>query len=107
MGGMWEFPGGKQEEGESMQMTIMRELQEELGIKVKIKEMLLEFDHLYSHQKLHFVVHLCELISGNPKPLTSMQIKWVKVQDLVNYAFPAANAKMITSLKKYLINKDN
>ncbi len=107
MGGMWEFPGGKQEENESIQMTIMRELQEELSIKVNVKEMLVEFDHLYSHQKLHFVVHLCELVSGNPKPLSSSQIKWVKVDDLVNYSFPAANRKMIAALKEYLIDKDN
>ncbi|WP_225866391.1 MULTISPECIES: 8-oxo-dGTP diphosphatase MutT [Prochlorococcus] len=108
MGGMWEFPGGKQEEGESIEYTIIRELQEELGIKVRVGNILLEFDHSYTHKKLHFVVYFCELISGVPKPLASLQLKWVKSHELVNYPFPAANKKMISALKKYLLlSKDS
>ena len=105
MGGMWEFPGGKQEKGESIQITIARELYEELGIDVIVGENLIEFDHSYSHKELHFVVHFCELVSGEPKPLSSSQVKWVKIEELSKYPFPAANKKMIDALKKYLINK--
>ncbi len=107
MGGMWEFPGGKQEKGELMQITIIREIKEELGITVEVKKMLLDFNHLYTHKRLHFVVYICELISGVPKPLASSQIQWVRVDDLVKYPFPAANKKMISALKQYLMNKDN
>ncbi len=104
MGGMWEFPGGKKEREESIEMTITREIREELGINVKVGAMLIKFDHSYSHKELHFVVHLCELISGVPKPLSSSQLKWVNIQELSDYPFPAANKKMISALKQYLIN---
>ena len=102
MAGMWEFPGGKNEEGESIKETIFRELLEELAIEVEVKTKIIEFDHSYSHKTLHFVVYICDLISGEPKPLESSQIKWVSINDLKNYAFPAANHKIIKSLQEYL-----
>ncbi len=103
MAGMWEFPGGKQEIGEVVETTVIRELFEELSIKVKIGKKLLEFDHFYSHKKLHFVVYTCHLISGDPKPLASVQTKWVHPYELINYPFPAANQKMISAIKDYLV----
>ena len=103
MGLNWEFPGGKQEKEESITMTISRELREELGIEVKVGIKLVEFDHSYTHKKLHFVVHLCELISGTPKPLSSQEVRWVQFKDLQNYPFPKANLYMISSLKEYLL----
>ncbi len=107
MGGMWEFPGGKQEDAELIEDTIFRELKEELGIKVKVREKLIAFDHSYTHKHLTFVVHLCEIISGNLEPFSSSEFKWVAVQDLDDYAFPAANQKMIKALKQYLKNNEN
>ena len=102
MAGMWEFPGGKQEEGEDIESTVIRELFEELSIKVKVAKKLVEFDHSYSHKKFHFVVYICHLISGDPQPLTSVQTKWVNPSELINYPFPAANQKMISAIKYYL-----
>ena len=107
MAGMWEFPGGKQEEGEAVESTVIRELSEELSIKVKVAKKLLEFDHSYSHQKLHFVVYICQLISGVPQPLASVQTKWVHPSELINYPFPAANQKMISAIKDYLVSNQN
>ncbi len=107
MSGMWEFPGGKQEKGESIECTVVRELFEELGVKVKVQKKLLEFDHSYSHKKLHFIVYICQLISGIPKPLESVQIKWVNPSELNNYPFPAANQKMITAIKDYTVLETN
>ncbi len=104
MAGMWEFPGGKQEKGENIESTVIRELFEELGINVKVAKKLVEFDYSYSHQKLHFVVYICQLISGVPKPLSSVQTKWVNPTELINYPFPAANQKMISAIKDYLLS---
>ena len=99
LGGMWEFPGGKQEQGETIETCIARELKEELGIAVTVGAELITVDHAYSHKKLRFVVHLCDWVSGEPQPLASQQVRWVCPDDLGNYAFPAANTKIIQSLQ--------
>jgi A/G-specific adenine glycosylase len=98
LGGMWEFPGGKQEPGEPIEACIARELMEELGIVVSVGEALITLDHAYSHKKLQFVVHLCDWCSGDPKPLASQQVRWVRPEQLMNYPFPAANARIIDAL---------
>ncbi|MGC6483828.1 MAG: 8-oxo-dGTP diphosphatase MutT [Synechococcus sp.] len=102
LGGMWEFPGGKQELGEAIEATITRELMEELAIEVAVGQQLICVDHAYSHKKLRFVVHLCSWISGEPKPLASQQLRWVRPQDLGDYPFPAANTKIIAALLTHL-----
>ncbi|CAE20310.1 probable adenine glycosylase [Prochlorococcus marinus str. MIT 9313] len=102
LGGLWEFPGGKQEPGEAIEATIARELREELAIEVQVGEQLIALDHAYSHKKLRFVVHLCRWISGEPKPLASQQVCWVKPEDLSGYPFPAANVRMIATLIDHL-----
>ena len=98
LGGMWEFPGGKQEPGEPIEACIARELMEELGIEVSVGEGLITVDHAYSHKKLQFVVHLCRWMSGDPNPLASQQVRWVRPEQLKDYPFPAANARIIEAL---------
>ena len=98
LGGMWEFPGGKQEKDETIETCIARELKEELSIAVTVGEELITVNHAYSHKKLRFVVHLCDWDSGEPQPLASQQVRWVRPEHLGNYAFPAANAKIIAAL---------
>ena len=100
LGGLWEFPGGKQEPGESIEACIERELKEELGIVISVGEELITLDHAYSHKKLRFVVHLCAWVSGDPQPLASQQVRWVSPDQLDTFAFPAANAKMIEALRR-------
>ena len=98
LGGMWEFPGGKQEPGEPIEACIARELMEELGIVVSVGEALITLDHAYSHKKLQFVVHLCRWTSGEPQPLASQQVRWVRPEHLKVYPFPAANVRIIEAL---------
>jgi len=98
LGGLWEFPGGKQEPGEAIVDTIARELREELAIEVIVGEELISLDHAYSHKKLRFVVHLCSWLSGDPQPLESQQLRWVRLNELSSYPFPAANARIIEAL---------
>ena len=102
MGGMWEFPGGKKNSDESIKETIKRELKEELGIVVEVGLKLLSFEHAYTHKKLYFTVYICELISGEPKPLASQKLLWVSPEKLFDFPFPAANAKIISELHKHL-----
>ncbi|QVL53054.1 MAG: 8-oxo-dGTP diphosphatase MutT [Cyanobium sp. M30B3] len=102
LGGLWEFPGGKQEPGEAIEATIVRELQEELAIEAEVGEELIVVDHAYSHKKLRFVVHLCTWLSGEPQPLASQQVRWVRPEQLAEFPFPAANARIIAALLKRL-----
>jgi len=102
LGGLWEFPGGKQEEGEAIAATIARELVEELAIDVEVGQELIVVEHAYSHKRLRFVVHLCRWLSGEPQPLASQQVRWVRPAELADYPFPAANARIIAALLEHL-----
>jgi A/G-specific adenine glycosylase len=102
LGGLWEFPGGKQEPGEAIATTIARELQEELAISVQVEKELITVEHAYSHRRLRFVVHLCTWLDGDPQPLASQQVRWVAPDDLDAYPFPAANARIIAALRQHL-----
>ena len=102
LGGLWEFPGGKQEPGELITDTVCRELREELAIEVRVEQELIKLDHAYSHKKLRFEVHLCRWLSGDPQPLASQQVRWVKPSELVDYPFPAANSRIISALLEHL-----
>lgn len=102
LGGLWEFPGGKQEPEEPITDTIVRELREELAITVQVDQELITLEHAYSHKRLRFVVHLCTWLAGDPQPLASQQVRWVEPADLEAYPFPAANARIIAALRQHL-----
>ena len=102
LGGLWEFPGGKQEPGEPIAETIRRELEEELAIAVEVGEELVVIEHAYGPKRLRFVVHLCTWLSGAPQPLASQQVRWVRPEQLGQYPFPAANGRIIAALLERL-----
>jgi mutator protein MutT len=101
MGGLWEFPGGKIEPGETVEACIVREIQEELAIKITVGTQLISIKHTYPTFHLTLTVHHCQHISGVPQPIESEEIQWVDVSDLSNYQFPAANIAIINALKDY------
>lgn len=99
MGGLWEFPGGKIEAGETVAECIFREIREELGIEIAVGEHLISIDHTYPTFQLTLIVHHCQHISGIPQPIESDEVRWVNVSDLDNYEFPAANVEIIKAIK--------
>jgi mutator protein MutT len=101
MGGLWEFPGGKIELGETVEACIAREIQEELAIEITVGDQLISIDHTYPTFHLTLTVHHCQHISGIPQPIESEEIRWVNIDDLSNYQFPAANIAIINALKDY------
>ena len=101
MGGLWEFPGGKIEPGETVAACIAREIQEELAIEITVGEQLISIEHTYPTFHLTLTVHHCQHISGVPQPIESEEIRWVNISDLNNYQFPAANIAIINALRDY------
>lgn len=98
LGGLWEFPGGKQEPDEAMEDTVQRELKEELGIDVSIRKPFMKLDHAYSHFKITMHAYLCDLESGAPEPKSSQEIRWISINELEDYPFPKANRRLTEKL---------
>ncbi|MEB3356260.1 MAG: A/G-specific adenine glycosylase [Synechococcales bacterium] len=102
LGGLWEFPGGKVEPGETVTACIQREIREELGIEIGVGDRLTTVDHAYTHFRVTLVVHHCQHLSGEPQPIECDEVRWVKPEELEQYAFPKANERIIQAIWAYL-----
>lgn len=99
LGGLWEFPGGKIEEGETAAEACRREVNEELGIEIDPIHAITTIRHAYSHFKIVLSAWQCRLASGVPASSNGQPWKWVTVAELNDYAFPRANRRLIDLLK--------
>jgi len=96
--GLWEFPGGKVEAGETHEAALRREIQEELGMRVRVGRLIASVDHVYSHLAVTIHLYLCEPTEDKPQAIYHCEIKWVPRSQLRRYAFPAANLKFLDYL---------
>ncbi|WP_069130234.1 A/G-specific adenine glycosylase [Rhodohalobacter halophilus] len=98
LGGLWEFPGGKQEKGEKIEETVSRELSEELGVSVQVFDKFMQLKHAYSHFKITMHAFWCSIVDGSPKPISGKEIQWVTLNQIDRYPFPKANKTLIEKL---------
>ena len=98
LGGLWEFPGGKRRRGESLAVTVRREIREETGVKVRVGRELCLVKHAYSHFKIRLHAFLCSSCGGRAMALAGSEVRWVPVHRLHDYPFPAANGKILDVL---------
>ncbi|WP_110985730.1 A/G-specific adenine glycosylase [Acaryochloris thomasi] len=99
LGGLWEFPGGKVEAGETIPDCIAREIKEELGIEIEVGDHLITVDHAYTHFKVTLTVHHCRHLVGEPQPIACDEVRWVTLDDIEMYPFPSANQQIIDALR--------
>lgn len=99
LGGLWEFPGGKNEQSESIEETVARELKEELGVDVKVYGKFRMIKHIYSHFKITLHSYWCSIEIGDPQPKSSQELKWVTLGEIDQYPFPKANRTLIDDLQ--------
>lgn len=108
-GGLWEFPGGKVEEGEGVEAALARELREELGIEVTRSRALIKVSHDYPDKQVLLDVREVEAFTGEPHGAEGQPLEWVSPRDLAQYEFPGANKPIVAAARlpdQYLITPD-
>jgi 8-oxo-dGTP diphosphatase len=104
LAGLWEFPGGKVEAGETPEETLVRELEEELGVVTKIACLapLTFASHTYETFHLLMPLYICRRFEGIPQGQEGQAIKWVKAKALRDYPMPPADEPLIPFLQDLL-----
>jgi 8-oxo-dGTP diphosphatase len=104
MSGLWEFPGGKINPGETPEYALMRELHEELGIETRpcCFTPVSVASHTYTDFHLLMPLFACRVWGGEPRAIEHTAIEWVNPHDLYNYPMPPADVPLIVALKTFL-----
>lgn len=98
LGGLWEFPGGKVESGESAAEALARELREELGVEIAVG---LEMESVvwdYGGKWIRLIPFRCTILSGTPRPLDHEDIEWRAAEDLETIEWAPADLPIVTAL---------
>jgi 8-oxo-dGTP diphosphatase len=97
---LWEFPGGKVKENESPNDCVVREIQEELGVRIKVKRLFATNHHRYDFGDIKLIAFIAELVSGRIDLSEHADFKWVDIDDLKNYNFAPADIPIVKKLEK-------
>jgi A/G-specific adenine glycosylase len=101
LGGLWEFPGGRIEVGESVEQTLRRELREELGMSVRIERSLPSIEHAYSHFTVTLHPRVCRFLRLAPRAAEGRACLWITPDELPRYPMPRATRKVIAALEAH------
>lgn len=105
LGGLWEFPGGKQEDGESLPETLKRELREELAIEVEVRSLFVRVKHAFTHFRITLHAYECQYVGPTqpytePQTLEAQAYAWVREDELDAYSFGKADREIIRALRE-------
>jgi len=104
LGGLWEFPGGKRERGETLTATARREIREETGLQVRVGKRLCLVKHAYSHFRIRLHAFECTYEGGRARTRNKAGLRWVPLSRLRDYPFPSANRHILDALLKRLVD---
>lgn len=99
-GDLWEFPGGKQEAGESQQEALLRELSEEVAICPQEISFCRTIEHLYDDKAVRLHFWHVDSFTGDPFGCEGQELQWVRISELARYSFPAANQSIVDELSR-------
>ncbi len=99
-GSYWEFPGGKRDGRESFEDCVVREVMEELGVKIRVEKKFMQLRRDYKEHIIWLNFFLCSYISGEPRPLDCQKVQWADIEALKDFKFPPANELVIARLKE-------
>jgi len=98
LGGLWEFPGGKVEEGETLAAAAAREVLEETGLAIEVRDLFRSVEHAYTHFSITLHAFHARVRSGRLRARGVRGLRFVRVADLPRYAFPRANRRILDDL---------
>ena len=102
LGGMWEFPGGKIEEGESPRKACLREVEEEVDLLVKVERPIKTFAYAYTHFRVNMHVFSCRFVSGRVRLNSPVAYRWIRLSQLDRFPLPGANRRFVPALAEIL-----
>lgn len=108
-GGLWEFPGGKLEPGEGVELALERELEEELGVQIECARPLIRIRHRYPDRSVLLDVWRVTAYRGSPIGREGQPLRWVLPERLLQYPFPPSNRSIVTAVRlpeRYLITPE-
>jgi mutator protein MutT len=100
LGGLWEFPGGKREEGETLEECLQRELFEELSIRIEVPIPFQIIRHQYPEKTVELHFFRCTIDEGRARAIDCAEIRWVYPSEMEQYQFPPADRPIIEALQR-------
>ena len=97
-GGLWEFPGGKIEPGETGAQALARECREELDVRLDVGEALADVVQDYPGKRVHLTLYAAKIAAGEPRKLEHSDIRWVPVEQIETYDLCPADARLLELL---------
>jgi A/G-specific adenine glycosylase len=100
LGGLWEFPGGNVKKNETAEAACVREIKEEVNLKVRTEAHITRIRHAYTHFKIIMDVFYCTYLEGSIRLNGPVDFRWIRLDEIDDYPFPGANHKFIPLLKE-------